>query len=330
MRRRIPLAMVAAAALTAACGGGNGGDAATGGADGAATDAVEDGELTPITVGVLPIVDTAAIWLGVDQGIFEEHGLDVTLEVAQGGAAIAPAVVSGDYQFGFSNLVSLFVAGDQGLPLQLLAPGNASTGDAAADIGGIVALPDSGITGPADLAGKTVAVNTLANIGEVTVKNVVEQAGGDPDSVQFTELGFPDMPAAVAGGQVDAAWILEPFLTVTKNQGAQLISSNFAETDPDLIIAGYFTTAQNAQQEPELTEAFTAAMTESLEYAEANPDEARAILSTYTEIPAEVQEAMVMPRFPSEFDTDAVQVLADLTLKYGLVENEIDVEALLP
>lgn len=329
MRRRFPLVMAttAAAAITlAACGGGGGeaDDAAT--ADTAAGGA--GGDPTPVTVGVIPIVDTAAIWLGVEQGIFEEHGLDVNLEVAQGGAAIVPAVVSGDYDFGFSNIVSLFVASDQGLPLKLLTPGNATTGDPDADIGAVVVPADSDITGTADLAGRTIAVNTLNNIGDVTVSHVVSEAGGDAESIQFVEMGFPDMPAAVANGQVDAAWILEPFLTIAKDQGARMVTSNFAETDPDLLIAGYFTTAQKAEAEPEVVEAFTAAMTESLEYAEANPDEARAILSTYTEIDPAVQEAMAMPRFPSELDQDALQLLADLSLEYGLVENEVDLEAL--
>src|SRR5699024_9807602 len=131
------------------------------------------------------IVDTAPIWLGDAEGFFEEEGLDLTLEVAQGGAAIVPAVVSGEYQFGFSNTVSLFVAADQGLPLTMLTPGAATTGDTSEDFGAVLTLPDSEISAPADLAGKTVAVNTLNNIGDATVSEVVEQDGGDPSAVNF-------------------------------------------------------------------------------------------------------------------------------------------------
>src|SRR5690625_796748 len=105
--------MMAAGAATllllAACNG----DAADPGPEG------EDAELTPITVGVLPIVDTAAIWLGVDEGIFEEHGLDVTLEILAGGAAVVPTVVSGEHEFGFSNSISVLQGVEQGLPLQV-------------------------------------------------------------------------------------------------------------------------------------------------------------------------------------------------------------------
>ncbi|MGH8827652.1 MAG: ABC transporter substrate-binding protein, partial [Jiangellaceae bacterium] len=85
-----------------------------------------------------------------------------------------------------------------------------------------------------------------------------------------------------------------------------------------------------AQENPEVVEAFSAAMSESLAFAEENPDEARAILSTYTELDPAVQEAIVMPRFEPEVDTDSVELLAELAQKYGMVDDPIDTSALLP
>jgi hypothetical protein len=43
-----------------------------------------------------------------------------------------------------------------------------------------------------------------------------------------------------------------------------------------------------------------------------------------------VKEAMVMPRFETEFSEESVQQLADLALTYGLVTSEIDFTSLLP
>lgn len=325
--RRSKLTIIGAAALllVSACGGNGDGGGSTDSDDDAGAGGQEDGELTPVTVGVMPIVDTAPIWLGVDEGIFEEHGLELTLEVAQGGAAIVPATVSGDYQFGFSNTVSLFVAADQGLPLEMLTPGASTTGDTSSDFGAVLAMPDSDIDSAADLAGKTVAVNTLNNIGDVTVSEVVERDGGDPDEVEFVEMGFPDMPAALGSGQVDAVWVLEPFSSIAQEQGAEVVSYNYAETDPELPIAAYFTTEEYAQAEPELVDAFTEAMTESLDYAEENPDATRDIMQSYTEIEEDIREQLVLPRFPSEFNVEATQGLADLALTHGLVESEVDV-----
>ncbi|AYF98216.1 ABC transporter substrate-binding protein [Protaetiibacter intestinalis] len=292
------------------------------------TTAPDDGELTAVTVGVIPIVDVAPIYLGVQKGFFEEEGLDVTLELAQGGAAIVPAVVSGEYQFGFSNLTSLMLARTNDVPIKAIAAGNFTTG-AEPDFAAVVVPADSDIQSAADLAGHTVAVNTLNNIGDSTVRNVVEQDGGDPSSLQFVEMGFPDMPAAIADHQVDAAWILEPHLTRALQAGARVVSWNYAETDPNLMIASYFTSDQLIASDPDLVDAFISAMNKSLEYAEANPDETRAALDEYTEIDPAVKEAMVMPRFSSEFTSDSFQLLADLALKYGLVTDPIDVSAVI-
>lgn len=80
-------ALCAVLALTA-CGSGS----PSGDADGepAEENAAADGELTEVELGLIPIVDVAPIYLGQREGIFEEHGLDLTLTLAQGGAAIIP------------------------------------------------------------------------------------------------------------------------------------------------------------------------------------------------------------------------------------------------
>ncbi|MFE5294071.1 ABC transporter substrate-binding protein [Isoptericola sp. NPDC056618] len=321
-RRTVPAAVAAAAALALAACSGSSGDpepAASG-----------DGGLTPVTVGVIPIVDVAPVYLGVEQGFFEDEGLDVTLELAQGGAAIVPAVVSGEYEFGFSNVTSLLLASQQGLPLKVVAPGNLTTGEVGKDFAAVVAMPDSGIEDAADLAGKTVAVNTLNNIGDTTVSAVVDAAGGDASKVEFVEMGFPDMPAAVESGQVDAAWILEPHLTRALQSGAEPVSWNYAEVDPNLLIAAYFTSEQQIAKDPETVDAFTAALKESLSYAEEHPDETRAVLDSYTEIDPAVKDAMVMPRFTPDLDQAQLQLLADLGEQYGIFEEPVDVSALMP
>ena len=319
--RRLPaLAVVAVAALLAsACGGGSGGGSPSSSAG-----------LTKLKVGVIPIVDVAPIYLGIKQGFFSAEGLDLTLETAQGGAAIVPGVVSGQFQFGFSNSISLLLASSQGLPLKVVAPGDASTGVTGKDFGSVIVKADSPIKTAADLAGKRIAVNTLKNINTTTINQAVRAAGGDPSTIKYVELPFPNIAAAIAKGDVDAGQVVEPFQTIATGQGDRQVVSNYAVTDPNLMVAMYFTSQSYATQNPKIVAAFTAAMTKSLDYATAHPDDTRAILTTYTKLDPTVQKSLILPKWPTAVDHNSVQVLSDLALKDKLLTKAPDLTTLLP
>jgi NitT/TauT family transport system substrate-binding protein len=320
MKRPTRVALAAAGILTLAACSSAEPEAAT----------PDESGLIPVTVGVIPIVDTAPIWLGDSLGFFEDAGLDLTIQTTTGGAASVPGVVAGDYDFAFGNLVSVMVAADQGLDLKFVANGASTTGGPDVDFGGVVVPADSPIQTPADLAGATVSVNNLANIGDTTVRSVVEQDGGDPTAIDFIEVAFPDAPAALENGQVDAAWILDPFLTTALDAGARVISWNYVDFDPELDIAGYFTLGATIESDPDLVDAFAEAMNESLEYAAAHPDEVREIVSTYTEIDPDVLAKITLPSFRVEFSEDAAAKLGAAAAEYGTLTAEPDLSTLLP
>jgi NitT/TauT family transport system substrate-binding protein len=322
MRRLLtPFTVLALLTPLAACGGDDSGDGGGGGGGG-------EQEVRELRVGVIPIVDVAPIYLGVEQGFFEEQGLDVELVPGSGGAAAVPGVVSGDYDFSFGNVTSILLAGSEGLPLRIVANGVSSTGDPETDFSAVVVPGGSAVQSVADLEGTRIAVNNLKNIGEVTIRKGIEDAGGDPSNVEFVELPFPEMPAAVAGGDVDAAWVVEPFVTVATGQGARAVFYPFAEPIQDLTVATYFTLEQTIQEDPELVDAFQEAINQSLEYADSNPDEVRRILLTYTQIPEAAVESIRLPSWPQEVNWDSVETVAELMSDFGITEETADVESL--
>ena len=79
--------------------------------------------LDKISVAVIPIADCAPIYLGKAKGFFAKQNLDVELSTQGGGAAIIPGVLSGQLQFGFSNVPSLLIAQNKGLKFVGIAPG---------------------------------------------------------------------------------------------------------------------------------------------------------------------------------------------------------------
>lgn len=313
-------AVIACATAASACGGDDGGGQAT---------AEEDGrEVTTVRVGVIPITPVAPVYLGIEQGFFEEQGLRVEPVVAQGGAAIVPAVQSGDQQFGFSNSVSLMIAQTRGLPVRVVAAGEGSPADPAEDNTAVMVAANSQIREPTDLEGKRIGVNTLQNISGLTIEASLSRLGVDTSTLELVEVPFPDMLSATQGGDVDAALFNEPFTSAAEAEGLRTIVNPYAQTAPDLPIAPYFTTQQYIDENPDAVAAFQAGMEKATAYAQENPDEVRRILGTYTEIPPEVIEEIGLPFLGSELELDQFQRLAGLAEQFGYVDEAPDVDEL--
>jgi NitT/TauT family transport system substrate-binding protein len=319
MRRLLVALLAAALLLTATACGGSGGSTPP-----------APGQPDKVNAGVIAIVDVAPIYLGKDKGFFSKRNIDLALTTAQGGAAIVPAVVSGQYQFGFSNTISLLLGSSQNVPVKVVCNGNNSTGVDGKDFAGLFVKADSPIRSPKDLVGKTVAANTLKNIVETSVKASVRKDGGDPAAVKFAELPFPEQGAALQAGRVDAIFVVEPFQQAAVAAGHRKIASSYVDAAPDLTVAMYFTSNQLIGSNPDLVKRFTEAMKESLAYADSHPDEVRTALGTYTQISPEVRAALTLPKWPAEINEASVQTLADLAVTDGLLTKKPDVGKLLP
>jgi NitT/TauT family transport system substrate-binding protein len=285
---------------------------------------------TKVAVGVIAIVDVAPIYLGRAKGFFRKHGIDLDLVPEQGGAPIVKGVLSGKYQFGFSNVTSLMAAQAGGAPLKAVASGVASTGRSGRDYSAVVVRDGSGLRTPKDLAGKTIAVNALKNIGDTTVRQSVRKAGGDPKLLKFEAMPFPAMDGALRSGRVDAIWVVEPQLSEAVTAGAQVLASNFVDTAPGLTVALYFTSTETIAKNPQLVAGFTEAIKESLRYAEQNPDEVRDVVGTYTAINDTVRIGMILPDWPQEINRASLETVARLGEEDGIFSRPPALDELLP
>jgi NitT/TauT family transport system substrate-binding protein len=286
-------------------------------------------EPATLRVGVIPIADVAPLYLGMKQGFFKDEGLTIKPQLAEGGAAITPAVVSGDFQIGFSNTISLLIAASQDLPVEIISPGGSGAADEK-DAWDDLLVPKNGpVKTTKDLEGKTIAVNTLKNICEVTIKASLEKDGVDVDTLKFAEVPFPDMNAALDAGRVDGACVVEPFVSQGKAGKSKGINPFYERTAPNLTVATYFTSKQYAEENADVVDRFVSAMQKSLAYAQENPDAVREILLDYTEIPPEAAEAITLPQWRDDLGEDTIELLSELSKKYGLIEEEPDLGELI-
>jgi NitT/TauT family transport system substrate-binding protein len=310
MRYAAVLALFAALLLVA-CGddGGGGGEAGK-----PATVQVQD------TAGV----PSAFLEYGVQKGFFKKRKLTVKVKASQGGATVVPAVTSGSVDIGGSNLVSVLLAQGKGIPLKIVAPGTYVQKDRTKDFSAIVVGKDSDVRSPQDLEGKTLAVNTLKNVAEVTAKASLSKRGVDVSKVKLTEIDFPDMNGAIEQGRVDAAFVIEPFVVQGTAQGNRIIDRPYVGTRPGLQIGCYFTSNEYLSKNGDVVKRFREGVAETAQSIRDDPASFRKFLPTASEIPAAAAQKAILPAWKANTDQASLDLTATLMQRYGIVDKKPD------
>ncbi|WP_062214494.1 ABC transporter substrate-binding protein [Streptomyces sp. NBRC 109706] len=288
-----------------------------------------DEGLTTVRLASAPLGHLAPIRIAQERGIFAEHGLDVEVDTESSDLTSVPSVLADRVDFATGDLTTLIVARSKGLDVKAVVPASASTGVPGEDYGALVVAGDSGITRPSQLEGRTVSVNILTNIAAAAAREAVTADGGDADAVDLVELPFPQVPAAISTGQVDGAWVVEPFLSAAKAEGAVPIGWGFTDLAEDLTVSSWYTSGSYAEQNPETVEAFRDAVREAYAYAREHEDEVREIIPTFTEISPEVAASITITGWRDEVSREAAEKLVGYALRDGLITEEPDLDELI-
>lgn len=284
--------------------------------------------LTEITVGTLAIASSAELRYGVDNGIFEEHGLDVELVESQGGAAMVPAIQNGSLDFAIGNPMSVLTAADQGLPLRVVSGYSWSSAEGD-DINAVVTRADSGITEWTDLEDATVTVNAIHTLGDLSTMEAVAMNGGDPSSINFNEMPFPDMLPQLEAGNVDAVWVPEPFLgRALADDENVVVGAPNQEVMSGMPLTIAFTSDTVLEESPEVVETFRTALTESAEQAWEDEEALRHSLTEYLDMDDETAQNIKLEPARTDLPVEDMQTIYDLMLKYDMADNPLDVATL--
>jgi NitT/TauT family transport system substrate-binding protein len=287
-------------------------------------------EKTHITVGALPVVDTAGLYLAIKNGYFKQAGLTVNVVPVVKSPDAIPDMEQGKVDIiGGANYVSFFqaqLASGGKLAFKVLVDGiscNSDTFD-------VLALPSSGITTPAQLAGKTIAVNVLNNIQTLLANTALKAANVNPATVHYKLVPFPKMATALKTHQVDAISAVEPFITAAElNVGAETILSTCTGPTANFPISGYFATQAWAQKYPHTARAFQAAMARGQALADSSRAAVEQVLPSYIKLTSEEAAIVNLGQFPTTLDATHVQRVASLMHTGGLINRQFSVQPLL-
>ena len=291
----------------------------------AATTAAGSRQAVTLTVATLPIANGYPLDVGIKHGFFDKQGITIKKTTLASGNDVVLAMANHNADVGYLGFVPMMIARTQGIPLQLVAASEVEGTSAADNWQNILVKGSSSIRTPADLAGKTIAVNALKGVGEVMIKAALEKLKVDPNSIKLVALPFTSMRSAMNNGQVDAIWVPEPFLT----QGLTIDNDRIVMAPGPVLgqfwpIGGYAVNQDWAKANPDTYKALRTALNESLTYTQAHPDEARALL------PAGTPSNIRLPIWSTLVNRATLLKLAKYTKEFGVINTLPNMAALVP
>src|SRR6266542_427297 len=279
--------------------------------------------LTTINLDTLPIANGFPLDLGIQKGFFANHGIEIKKKVLQSGNDIVLALANADGDLGYIGYVPAIIGRTQGIKFTVVAASDDEGTTADDNWQNIMVRGNSSIRTPQDLAGKTIAVNALKGVGEVMIKAALKKVGVDPNSPKLLALPFPSMRSALNNGQIDAFWAPEPFVTQGLGDGDRVVMAPGPVLGKYWPIGCYGALESWVSKNPQLAAGFRAAINESLAYAQAHPDEIRALLPAAT-------RNIRLPIWSPVVDRDKLVQLAKYTKEFGVIDSLPNMTKLVP
>lgn len=290
--------------------------ALVGGASAQATDTVR--------LGYFPNLTHAAALVGIERGYFQKELGKVKLDAKTfvAGTALNEAFAAGQIDIAYIGPGPAINGAARGLPMQVVA--GASNAGAV-----LVARTDAKITSAKDLAGKRVAVPTLGNTQDISLRHLLKENGlkaqADGGNVTIVPVAPADVAAAFATKQVDAALVPEPWGALLESRGGRVVGSHKSIwRDGDYPTTLLVVNTQFATKNPDLVRAFLRGHVAAVRFVNTSRPAAQASIArqlqklTGEKIDARVlQRALARTQISIDFNLEALREYGDLNKEAG-------------
>jgi NitT/TauT family transport system substrate-binding protein len=276
---------------------------------------------TTITVGIPPAVTSGALYVGLQEGFFKQHHLNVKLDVLNGGAATVPALQSGAIQIAQSNVLSEAQAAVAGLTVPCFAGAFQAEG-----LEGLIGDASKGITSAKSLAGKTIAINALDGVNQVAVDAYLAENHVNYRSVHYVSLGFPDMPAALSAGHVDAAVPVEPFRALMLQSGGKLLEADVVSPiKGNPLFSCWNASGSWLSSHAQVAKEFLAAVSQGNSWIASHTTGFQKVMEKDLKVPASVAAKVQLPKFTNAMSDNDVTEWEQAAIKFGILSKTVPV-----
>ena len=325
---RFAIPGLAIALLTALSGCG-----LLGGSDNSSSNSNTSGGLEKpnLKFSVMTTTDLAPYWLAVKNGYFKEAGFtfDPAKDVitSKSGGESVSHLAAKEVDIAYASYTPFFVAKSKGAAdIKLVADASAAGPGSTM----VVAMPNSTVKSIKDMAGKRVAVTARNTISDLLVMSTLKTNGVDWTTIQWREVPFPSTAEALAKGQVDAAFLTEPFLAqAQKTVGAVPVFDTATGPTANMPTAGFGATADFVKNNPKTLAAFQKVMQRATDEAKADRSKVEQLLQEFAKIDADTAKLSTLLQFSSSLDATRIQRVPDLMLEFNVIKEKIDVSQMI-
>ena len=321
-RRALVLAIAGLARGITACSSGS---SAT--ASGSASSACGAPELSNITIGTLRSADTTTIQIAEDKGFFKQQGLNVKLVTETTTNQTATGLLSHTMDFGDQNYIGMLEQEKTVPGLNQRVVVDDTQASSANDV--LLVSKNSKITSIAQLKGKKVAIPAPGiNFGAVALDVLMKPYQMTSADYTTVVVPFADAQQALARNEVDAAFMIEPFITIAEAAaGDRVLVDMTSGAMSSFPITCWVTSASFTQKYPKTVAAFQRAMGEALQVAASNPSYVRSEMSKFipTMKPA-IAKVISLPTFNTTLSLTRLERVADVMEQVGALPKNFDVK----
>lgn len=185
---------------------------------------------------------------------------------------------------------------------------------------GIVVEPNSNITSPADLKGKSIATPGVSSIQQVLLLYELQKYNISPEDVNLISINVYNIPSSLAAHKVDAYISYEPFVSLAPYEGignVLIYSNDIIKDHPCCVIIA---SESFIKEHPQELDKFLKIHQQTTEYVNTHPNETANIIDQELTTNIEI-EALSLQHIT--FVSSVNKSFQNNVLKFAKIENNL-------
>lgn len=278
----------------------------------------------------------APLYVAIENGYFDEYGINVELILTSGADKVTAALLSGDAQIGLSGSEATIYVYNGGEKDYLKTFSQLTQKDGTF----LVAREKYDNFKINDVVGKTIIGGRAAGMPEMTLEYILKQNGIDPRKDVFidTSIAFAAMSGAFIGGTGDFVTLFEPTATLVENQGYGYVVASIGELGGIVPYTSFSARDSFIKNNKDLIGDFDLAIQKGLDYVHNHSDKevAEVILkqfpdTAFNDLVSAIKRYRENETWPTTttFTEKSFNHLQDIMIDYGELVNKVSYKDLI-